>query len=697
MKQYDINHIRNISLIGHGDVGKTSLASAIIYCSGMVNRLGRVEDGNTVTDFDEDEIERQISINASLCFAEWEGFKLNILDTPGYANFISEAKSSLRVSDGAVLLVCGVAGVEVQTEKVWKFCQEFNLPRIIVINKLDRERANFSRALESIRQRFGRKAVPIQMPIGQEKGFHGTIDLIGKKAYLFKDDGSGKYELKDIPPELKKEVDSEREKLIEMVAEMDEKLMEKFFEAGSLSDEEIIKGLKQGVLQKNIFPVACSSATHNIGIQPLMNIITNFLPSPAEIGEIQGINPKDNSSITRKSSIEEPFSAFVFKTIADPYAGRISLFRLYSGSLKSDSTVYNANKKVNERVGSIAFLQGKTQNPTPEAKAGDIAAVAKLKETNTSETLCNKEKPIIYSTIKFPEPSISFAIIPKSRGDEEKISSSLTKLTEEDPTFKVERDPQTRELLVSGQGHLHVEVITGRLKKKFGVDVILKPPKVPYRETVTSIAQAQGKYKRQTGGHGQYGDCWIKIEALPRGGGYEFVNAIVGGVIPRNFIPAVEKGIIEASKTGVLASYPTVDFKITLYDGSYHTVDSSDIAFKIAGSLAFKKAMEQANPVLLEPIMNVEIYLPEEYMGDIMGDLSSRRGKVLGTDSREGMQIINAQVPMAEMLTYEPDLTSMTSGRGSYVMEFSHYDQVPSHIAQKTIEEAKKAKEKKEK
>lgn len=695
MKQYDINHIRNISLIGHGDSGKTSLASAILFNSGMVNRLGRVEDGNTVTDFDEDEIERQISINASLCFTEWEGFKLNIIDTPGYANFISEAKASLRVSDGAVVLICGVAGVEVQTEKVWKFCEEYSLPRLIVINKLDRDRASFGRTMQSITKRFGRKAVPIQISIGQEKDFRGIVDLIGEKAYLFKTDGSGKYEEADIPEEFKDEALKKREQLIEMVAEMDEELMEKFFDAGTLSNEELIKGLKQGVLQKNIFPVVCCSATHNIGVQPLMNTVTSFFPSPDEIAEFQGINPKDNSTISRKSSEKEPFSAFVFKTIADPYAGRISLFRVYSGSFKSDSTVYNANKKANERIGSIAFLQGKTPTPTSEAKAGEIASVAKLKETYTGETLCDKAASIIYPAIKFPEPSISFAIIPKSRGDEEKISSSLAKLREEDLTFKTDRDPQTKELLVSGQGQLHVEVLTGRLKKKFGVEVILKPPKVPYRETVTTTAQAQGKYKRQTGGHGQYGDCWIKIEPLPRGEGYEFIDAIVGGVIPRNFIPSVEKGIVESSHAGVVAGYPAVDFKITLYDGSYHTVDSSDIAFKIAGSLAFKKAMEQANPVLLEPIMNVEIFLPEEYMGDIMGDLSSRRGKVMGTDTQEGRQVIRAQVPMAEMLTYEPDLTSMTSGRGSYSMEFSRYEQVPSHMAQKIIEEAQKAKEEK--
>jgi elongation factor G len=697
MKQYDMNHIRNVSLIGHGDSGKTSLASAVLFCSGMVNRLGRVEEGNTVTDFDEDEIERKISINASLCFAEWEGFKLNIIDTPGYANFISEAKAALRVSDGAVVVVCGVAGIEVQTEKLWKFCDEFSLPRIIIINKLDRDRSSFSRTLESIHNRFGRKAIPIQMPIGQEKDFRGIIDLIEEKAYIFQTDGSGKFEEAEIPAEMKGEAQKQREQLIEMVAEMDEALMEKFFDAGTLSNEELIEGLKQGVLQKNIFPVVCCSATHNIGIQLLMKTITNFLPSPAEIEEIQGINPQDKSPISRKSSEQEPFSAFIFKTIADPYAGRISLFRVYSGSLKSDSTVFNASKKNNERIGSLAFLQGKTQSPVPEVQAGDFASVAKLKETNTGDTLCNKSAAIIYTSVKFPEPSISFAIQPKSRGDEEKISSSLSKLGEEDLTFKVDRDPQTKEMLVSGQGQLHVEVLVGKLKKKFGVEVILKPPKVPYRETVTATAQAQGKYKRQTGGHGQYGDCWIKVEPLQRGEGYEFVDAIVGGVIPRNYIPAVEKGIAEARQTGILAGYPTVDFKVTLYDGSYHTVDSSDLAFKIAGSLAFKKAMEQASPVLLEPIMNVEIHLPDEYMGDIMGDLSSRRGKVLGSAAHEGMQVIKAQVPMVEMLSYEPDLTSMTSGRGYYTMEFSHYDQVPTHIAQKILEEAQKAKEEKEK
>jgi len=693
MKDYDIKNLRNVALIGHGASGKTSLASAILFDTGVVNRLGRVEEGNTVTDYDPEEIERGISLSTALCFSEWKNHKITIIDTPGYANFISDAYAGIRVADSAVVLICGVAGVEVQTEKVWKFADKEGLPRLIVINKLDRERASFSRALESVTKRFGRGVVPIALPIGEEKEFRGVVDLIKNKAYLYSDDASGKFEEKEIPDELASLVEEKRENLIEMVAEMDEELMEKFFDAGTLSEEELIAGLKKAVLEGKIFPVLPLSATKNIGVEQLLSAVIDYLPSPADRGEAKGKNPEDGSEMTRKPSPDEPYSAFVFKTMADPFAGKITLFRVYSGTIKADSTIYNVNKKKNEKLGSLFFLQGKNQVATAMVKAGEIAGVAKLKETATNDTLADPNSPIIYPPIPFLKPSISFAIKPKARGDEEKISNALNRLLEEDQTFTLERDPQTKELIISGQGQLHVEVIVAKLKKKFGVDVLLAQPKVPYRETITAKAKAQGKYKKQTGGRGQYGDCWIEIEPLPRGKDFEFVDKIFGGAIPKNFIPAIEKGIQEARQTGVLAGYPVVDFKVTLFDGSYHVVDSSELAFKIAGSLAFKKAMEQAKPVLLEPIMNVEITVPEDALGDVMGDLNSRRGKIMGVEAQGEYQVIRAQVPMAEMLSYVQDLNSLTGGRGVFEMEFSHYDEVPAHIAQKIIEEAQKAKE----
>lgn len=694
-KNYETQYIRNIAVVGHGDVGKTSLVSAILFSTGMVNRLGKVEEGNTITDYDEEEIERKITIDSSLCYCEWRNHKLNIIDTPGYGVFIFDAKASLRVVDSGVVVVCGVSGVEVQTEKVWQFCNEFDIPRLLVVNKMDRDRVSFSRTMNSINNRFGRQAVPLQMPLGEEKDFQGVIDLIKLKAYRYKGDTKGKLVEEEIPAEYQKEAKKNREYLVEMVAEMNDELLEKFFEVGSLTDEECIQGLRAGVLARKIFPVLCCSSTQNIGIIPLLEAVIGYLPSPAERGEVKGKNPSDNSEITRQPSVKEPCSAFVFKTIADPYAGKISLFRVYSGCVKSDSTVFNASKGTNERIGSISLLQGKTPTPVTEVCAGELASVTKLKETTTNNTLTDRSAPIIYPPLKFAVPSISFAVEPKSRADEDKMSSALAKLTEEDPTLKMDRDPQTKELLVSGTGQLHVEVTMSRMKRRYGVEVILKQPKVPYLETVTTTAKAQGKYKKQTGGRGQYGDCWVEIQPLGRGEDFEFVDKIVGGAIPRNFIPAVEKGILEARQSGVMAGYPVVDFRVTLYYGSFHTVDSSELAFKIAGSLAFKRAMEQAKPVLLEPIMNVEIITPKEHMGDLIGDLNTRRGKVQGVDPRGDMQVIRAQVPMAEMLTYDSDLNSLTGGRGSYQMEFTHYDEVPPHLAEKIIEKAKKAREEK--
>ncbi|MEW5807590.1 MAG: elongation factor G [Acidobacteriota bacterium] len=696
MKVQNTADIRNIALIGHGGAGKTSLVSAFLFSMGIVNRLGKTADGTAITDFDEEEIERQISINTAICYCEYKKKKLNFIDTPGYANFIAEARGALKVADGALMVVCGVSGVEVQTERTWKYAEEFGIPIVFVINKLDRERGNFERAIESLHKIFGRTAIPIQIPIGTESEFRGVIDLINMKALHFESDASGKCNELEIPDRLKEEARTMKDQLVELIAENDDRLMETFFEKGELTLDEITSGLKQAVIQRRIFPVCCASASRNIGTGPILDAIINFMPSPGEREDVTGINPKDKSEIARKPSKEEPYSAFVFKTIADPYAGKISLIRVYSGTIRSDSTVYNASREINERLGGLSFLQGKNQTPAEEVIAGDIAAVAKLKETKTGDTFSDKDNPIIIKPVLFPEPAISFAIEPKAKGDEDKISIALQKIAEEDQILRINRDQQTNELLVSGSGMAHLEVVVSKMKKKFGVDAILKQPKVPYRETIKKKVEAQGKYKKQTGGRGQYGDCKIIMEPLPRGSNFEFIDKIFGGAIPQNFRPAVEKGIQEARQQGLLAGYPVVDFRVTLVDGSYHVVDSSELAFKIAGSMAFKKAMEEASPTILEPIMNVEIITPDEYMGDIMGDLNSRRGKVSGMDSQGSAQVIKAQVPMSEMLTYATTLKSITGDRGSYSMEFSHYDEVPAHIQQKIISQAKISKEEKE-
>jgi elongation factor G len=684
MKDYDLDKIRNVAIIGHGSSGKTSLTSAFLFNGGVTSRLTKVEKGNTVTDYDPDEIERNISINSATCFLEWKECKINIVDCPGYTNFLWDARSSLRAVDSGVLVVCGVSGVEVGTEKVWGMLEEFGLPRIIVINKMDRETANYKRTMESIHQFFGRKAIPVQLPIGEEKNFSGVVDLITRKAYFFEKDESGKFKEEEIPSNLKQEAEKKTEELVEMVAENDEKLMEKYFEKGELSPEELREGLKRGMLAKQLFPVFVASGLQNIAAQPVLDAFVNYFPSPFERGEIKG----EDGPV--KPAVEGPFSALVFKTISDPYTGRISLMRIFSGKLNPDSTVTNSSKDRDEKLGGLFFLQGKEQIAAGQAKVGDIVATAKLRETSTGETLCAKGAYVKFPSIKFPEPSISFAIEPKTRADEDRISQAIHRITEEDPTVRIERDSETNELIISGNGQLHVEIITDRLRKRYNVSVDLKPPKVPYKETVKGKSDVQGKYKKQTGGRGQYGDVKIKMEPLPRGKDFEFEDKIFGGSVPKNYIPSIEKGIREAKKKGVVAGYPAVDFKVILYDGSYHEVDSSDIAFKIAASMAFKKAMREARPTLLEPIMNVEVYSPEGYMGDIMGNLNGRRGKVQGMEQKGNLRIIKAQVPMAEMLDFEPTLTSITGGRGSFLMEFSHFEEVPSHLQQKIINEAVK-------
>ncbi len=688
MKVFDSEKIRNIAVVGHGDTGKTTLVSAFLYTSGEVNRLGKVEDGTTVTDYDEDEIERKITINTSLAYCQWKDYKINLLDTPGYRAFIFDAKSSMPAVETALVVVDAVSGVEVQTELVWSFAEEFNVPRIVVINKLDRDNASFKRTVDSLQGTLAREIVPVQLPIGEEKEFQGIIDLITNKALYYELDGKGIPKEKDIPADMQDEVAARREDLIEMIAESDDSLMEKFFEEGTLSDEDLLAGMAKSIKAGTFYPAFCTAASRNAGIATLLNAITSLCPNPLERVAVTGVNASGEDTEINVVPNGKPL-AFVFKTLADPFAGRISLIKSLAGTIKSDSTLRNLGKRADERLGSLQAFQGKSHEALSEINTGDICGVLKLKETVTGDTLSDEKEGTLFKPVEYPVPSISFAIEPATRGDEDKIGQSVTRIMEEDPSLQFRRDPQTKEFILAGSGQLHIEVSVGKLKRKYGVEVLLKPPKVPYRETITGVADVQGRHKKQSGGHGQFGDCRIRMEPAERSAGFQFVDEIFGGAIPRQYIPAVEKGIIETAERGYLAGFPVVDFKVTLYDGSYHDVDSSEMAFKIAGGVAFKKGMEQAKPVLLEPTMNVEIYAPEENAGDIMGDLNSRRGRIQGMDVKGNTQVVRAQVPMAEMLNYDSSLTSMTGGRGSFQMELSHYDIVPAHLTEKIIEKAK--------
>jgi elongation factor G len=691
VKIYDAQNLRNVALVGHGGSGKTQLISALLFAAGMVNRLGKVDDGTSATDYDEEEIQRKFSISASLAYAEWGKTKINFIDTPGYNIFLHETEAALAAAESVLMVVHGVAGVEVQTEKTWGFAENFALPRLFVVNQMDRDRASLERSLESLRGAFGRSVIPIQLPLGEEKSFRGVIDLVTMQAATYQPHGAGKAQLGEIPAEYAEAAKAAHEALVEMVAEGNDKLMEEFFEKGTIPVEDLVPGLREAVADRRIYPVAVAAGLPNIGSSGLLDVIVDYLPSPLGRGKATGVDREGGSKVERKIADDQPVSAYVFKTVADPFAGRVSYFKVMSGVVKNDAVLTNFNRGTTEKLAHIAVIQGKTQTPIPELRAGDIGAVAKLKETVTGDTLGDKSAPIQYPKVALAEPAISFAIEAKSRGDEDKLSSAIHRMLEEDLLLRFSRDPQTKELLISGSGQQHVEVAVSKLRRRFHVEVTLKAPKVPYREAIRAKADAQGKHKKQTGGHGQYGDCWIKMEPLPRGGGFEFVNDIFGGAIPRNFIPAVEKGIVEAAARGYLAGYPVVDFKAILYDGSYHDVDSSEMAFKLAGSKAFKKCMEQAKPCLIEPIMNVEITAPENYAGDIMGNLNGRRGRVQGMDSKSGSTIVKAQVPLAEMLSYASDLTSMTQGRGSYSMDYDHYDIVPQAIADKVVAAAKAA------
>ncbi len=697
MKSYTTEWIRNVGIAGHGDTGKTQLVSSLLFTAGMTPRLGKVAEGSATTDWDEEEIARKISINTGLAFAEWPvsngpggqagAMKINFLDTPGYSTFINETKASLIAADATLVVVDAAAGVQVVTEKVWDYATEYGQARAFVLNWMDRELASFERALASLEEVFGRGVVPIQLPIGEEKSFRGVIDLVTMKALIYTPDGNGKARIEEIPAEMAEAAQAAHEKLVEKVAEGEDELMQEFFDKGTLPAEDIRKGLQEEVRDKKVFPVLLSSALHCIGGDAILNFIAEIFPSPTDRGEAVGYKEASRSGaeIQRKISDAEPVSLAVFKTVADPFAGRISYFKVMSGVLKNDAALQNFNRGSMERLQHVQAMQGKTAVAVAELHAGDIGAVAKLKDTLTGDTLGDKNAPIFYPAARLPEPSITFAIEPKTRADEDRIGTAIHKILEEDPALRFARDPQTKEFLLSGAGQQHIEVVVAKLRKRYHVDLALHPPKVPYRETIRGKADAEGKHKKQTGGHGQFGLCRIKMEPLPRGKGIEFVDDIFGGAIPKNWIPSVEKGVRDAAERGYLAGFPVVDIRVSLYDGKYHDVDSSDIAFKIAGSLAFREAMKQARPALLEPIMRVEVSAPDQYSGDLMGHLSGRRGKINGSETRAGTVTVKALVPFSEMLSYANELTSMTQGRGSYSMELSHYDFVPQELAEKVI------------
>lgn len=680
--------IRNIALIAHGGAGKTSLAEAMLFNAGVTTRLGRTEEGNTFMDYEPEELKRQTSISTSFAQAPWKKHSISIIDTPGDQNFFTDTKLCMYAADTGVVVVDAIDGVKVQTEQAWEFAATDKLPLAIFINKLDRERADFRKALQDCQESFGApKPIIVQLPIGAEADFKGVVDLISMKAYAY--DDKGKSSSIDIPADMQDDAETEREAFIENVAEADDALIEKYLEGETLTDDELKAALRKGIMERTFVPVLCGSATKNIGVDLLMDFAVSCLPSPLERPAFMATNAADSSEMEQAPSADAPFSAFVFKTVADPYAGRLSIFRVVSGKLGGDGTFYNSTNQTKERFNQLLTIMGKEQKPANGAGPGSIVAVAKLKETTTGDTLCDDSAKIEF---KIPQPLptlITFALEAKSKGDEDKIFSSLTRLLEEDQGLKVDRNAETKEILLSGAGQVHIESAIEKIKRKFNVEVLLKTPKVPYRETIKKKIRIQGKHKKQTGGHGQFGDCWVQFEPLPRGKGFEFVDAIVGGAIPKTYIPAVEKGIVESAQKGVLAGFPCVDFKATLDDGSFHAVDSSEMAFKIAGSLAYRKAAQEAKPVLLEPIMKMQITTPDEFMGDIMGDLNGRRGRVLGMDAEGKYQLINAEVPMAEVLTYAPDLRSMTGGRGIFSMEFLRYEEVPAQLSEKVIEAIK--------
>ena len=686
MQQHTTEQMRNVVLLSHSGAGKTSLAEAMLFNSGAINRLGKVDQGSTTSDYDPDEVKRQTSIYLALLPCEWQGFKVNIIDTPGYADFVAEVKSAVRVADGAVIVVCAASGVEVGTELGWGYADEQEIPRLIFVNKMDRENADFFRVMEEIRANFGNKCVPIEIPIGAQDDFQGVVDLIRMKSY-----SGPQWQEGEIPDSLKERAGEFREKLVEAVAETDDDLIAKYLEGEGLTEEEIVQGLRAGATGGQVVPVLAGSAGRNLGAARLLDAICHYLPSPLDREHLTAVNPTTKQEETIDADPTGPLAALVFKTSADPYVGKLTYFRVYNGTIYSDSTVWNSTRERQERIGQLYVLRGKNQEPVPNLIAGDIGAVAKLAETTTGDTVCGRDHPLIMPTIEFPQPTISFAVHPKTKADLDKLGSSLTRLVEEDPSLQVHRDGDTLETVLSGVGDAQLEVAAEKMLRKFGVNVRMETPKVPYKETVAISTKAEYKHKKQTGGHGQYGHVFLEVEPKPRGEGYEFSNRIVGGVVPKNYIPSVEKGVVEGLQGGVLAGYPVVDIKVTLYDGSYHTVDSSDIAFKIAGSHAVRKGLSQAQPVLLEPVMNMRIMVPEGYTGDIISDLNGKRAKVLGMNPLGGLNLIEAQAPLAEVQRYAIDIRAMTQGRGSFQMELSHYEEVPAHVAQRISAEGEKA------
>ena len=684
MRVYSTSEVRNVGIVGHGDSGKTSLVAAFLYTAGVTTRLTRVDEGNTVTDYDDEEIARKVSVSSALANVAWNNVKINFIDTPGYNIFINDAKAALIAVDSALVVVDSLHGVEVQTEKVWGFAQEYGLPRIVVVNKMVKERADFAAAVKSVQDVLSAKAIPVQLPIGKEREFRGVVDLVAMKAYTYEFDGKGMGKVEDIPADMAAEAESARETLMEAVAECDDELLNEYLENLTLPPEKLAAGLRKGVAEQQLFPILCVSGLHNIGTDAILNFLEAYAPDPSFRDEVEGSDGK-GGAVKRRISDSEPLSLFVFKTAADPFAGRVTYFKVVSGVLKNDDTIDNYARSSHERFSRISTVQGKDLGPIAAFHAGDIGAVAKLKDTLTGDSLGQKGHEIEFPKANLPLPAIAYAIEPKTRQDEDRLSHAIHKVLEEDPTLNFYRDEQTKEFLLAGNGQQHLEVIVSRLERRYHVAVELRAPKIPYRETIRGFADAHGRHKKQTGGHGQFGDCKIKMEPLERGKKFEFANEIFGGSIPKTYIPAVEKGIIEAAEHGYVAGYPVVDFKVILYDGSYHDVDSSELAFKLAGRKAFRKAMEQAKPALLEPVMNVEIVAPIDFAGDLMGDINSRRGRIQGMDTKGQNQTIKAQVPMAEMLTYANDLTSMTQGRASFSMEFAHYDFVPQHQAEKII------------
>jgi elongation factor G len=693
MKIYQTKDIRNVGIVGHGGTGKTQLVSSLLYTAGATQRFGKVAEGTSTTDWDEEEIARKISIQTGIGTAEWactlcagNTVKLNLIDLPGYSTFITETKASLIAADAALITVDAHVGAQVTTEKVWDYCAEYDIPRAFVLTWMDRELSDFGRCMESLVELFGRNVVALQMPIGTERGFRGVIDLVSMKAHLYTPDGDGKASIENIPDALKEDAEQAHEKLVEMIAEGDDEMMEEFFREGTIPIQDLIPAVRKAIVAEKIVPVLMISSTRNVATASLLTFLADVFPHPDEHAQVGYTEPGGKGDrIDRKYDDGQPVSLFVFKTLADPFAGRINYFKVKSGVLKNDATLQNYNRNIPERLQHTMFVQGKQLTEIQELHAGDLGAIAKLKETVTADTLGDKNAPIYYAPAKLPEPSITFAVEPKTRADEDKIGVAIHKIMEEDPALRFSRDPQTKEFLLAGNGQQHVEVVVAKLQKRYNVQLTLKPPKVPYRETIRGKADAEGKHKKQSGGHGQFGVCRVKFEPIERGKGIEFVDDVFGGAIPKNWIPSVERGIRESAARGYLAGFPVTDFRATLYDGKYHDVDSSDMAFKISGSLAFKEAMKQARPSLLEPVMHVEVYAPDQFSGDLMGDLSSRRGRIEGSESRGHNVIVKALVPLAEMLSYATDLTSMTQGRASYSMEYSHYDYVPNELADKVI------------